>query len=521
MTLAFVTNRQAPRTAILAAFSLISILFIPRYVDAQESEGTARLSRQLEQGEISGQFVERTPGNYVLVPETPDLPVQRVLNPDQISSVSVGSRLVIKGSYDEDGKGVLINEYELPTTLDASSTRGLETLSTASSNSVDRALTAFREKIDQALKPGAMSAEVLNPEDNSNVTLAAREVERDLSNAYRDAVNRGESGMADRNAALRGLATVRQELKSIYGTYDNYPPWSYERISDNALSVVAIAEPGQTRQALCSGVLISSDLVLTAGHCFRNQHPKDLEVWFGFSETADQTPLVPVAMEITELVAPAPELHDEFLLRASEDRFDAEMPDFAIVRIKTDGNEAVPTTAAPQCLRKRHIGRGRALYVIGYPKGTRETVHDNSRVYLPFRLRPRQFEELKQDIEVDFVLLEESERLRLMSEFVASYVQSGDGADTVFELFDTRWGSQPKIGIVADLFRGNSGSPVFDRDNHCIVGIHTGGASDTGLRLGATWQTHETVLPIPAIIAHLENHPQTLRLVESGVFDLR
>jgi hypothetical protein len=162
-----------------------------------------------------------------------------------------------------------------------------------------------------------------------------------------------------------------------------------------------------------------------------------------------------------------------------------------------------------------------AVYVVGYPKGTRETVHDAGRVYLPFRLRPRQLDDLKMEIEVDFADLEDAERLRLLEQFTASYVERPDGATSIFELHDTRFGGQPKVGIVADTFRGNSGSPVFDRDNHCIAGILTGGAPDIGQRLGASWQFHETVLPMPAILERLKQSEQTATLLEAGVLTIR
>jgi hypothetical protein len=133
----------------------------------------------------------------------------------------------------------------------------------------------------------------------------------------------------------------------------------------------------------------------------------------------------------------------------------------------------------------------------------------------------RQFETLKKEIEVDFADLEDADRLRLLNEFTASYVERQDGAATVFELHDTRFGGQPKVGIVADTFRGNSGSPVFDRDNHCIAGILTGGAPDLGQRLGASWQFHETVLPMPAILADLKESEPTATLLETGGLTIR
>jgi Trypsin-like peptidase domain len=267
--------------------------------------------------------------------------------------------------------------------------------------------------------------------------------------------------------------------------------------------------------------LTIAHLVLTAGHCFKQHDPQELQVWFGFVETAGGELPAPVGFDIVELVAPPRERHGEFLERAAEERFDAEVPDYAIVRIEPDGGPGLAPEVAPQCLRQADIRRGRPVYVVGYPKGTRETVHDAGRVYLPFRQTLRQFETLKKEIEVDFADLEDADRLRLLNEFTASYVERQDGAATVFELHDTRFGGQPKVGIVADTFRGNSGSPVFDRDNHCIAGILTGGAPDLGQRLGASWQFHETVLPMPAILADLKESEPTATLLEAGGLTIR
>jgi hypothetical protein len=512
--------------------SLIGLLCVgPALADAQDLDQARRaaldrLDQSFESGAVPGRFVERTPGNYVFVPESPDLPALPVLNPGAVPAASVGPRLDVKASYDARNGGIRVADYELSLISRLLRLDLFDDGDTLGDSRIGRAVARFQGKLKQALQRdlssriiGAIRVGSDSPADDPMIGASARTAERELDAAYRDAVERGDD--QERRAAVRALADVRQELKAIYGDYDNYPPWSYEQIFANSKSVVAIAEPGQQSQALCSGVLIAPDLVLTAGHCFKQHDPQDLQVWFGFVQTAGGELPAPVGFDVTELVAPPSEQHREFLERAAAERFDAEVPDYAILRFDPNDGPGLAPEIAPQCLREAHITRGRPVYVVGYPKGTRETVHDAGRVYLPFRLRPRQFEDLKMEIEVDFADLEDADRLRLLDQFVASYVERPDGATSIFELHDTRFGGQPKVGIVADTFRGNSGSPVFDRDNHCIAGILTGGAPDLGQRLGASWQFHETVLPMPAILAHLKDSERTAALLEAGGLTIR
>jgi Trypsin len=513
------------RIAALVAL-LLAAAGLARAQDMDQSRLAAldRLSGRLEHSALAGRLIERTPGAYVFVPEARDLPALPVLNPEAVARTSVGPRLNLRATYDASGEGVRVTGYSLAPRSAASEAAMMTPSPRATASPVERALATFQAQLSGALQPGtargpdAPRVEIVAPGDDSMISQAADQAQRALDAAYHDAVAQGDD--QQRRAAVRAIADVRQQLKAIYNTYDNYPPWNYEKIFANSKSVVALAEPGQHRQALCSGVLIAPDLVLTAGHCFRQHHPEDLQVWFGFVETADGQFPAPVGFPITALVAPPSKQHEEFLERAARERFDAEVPDFAIVRFDGDQGRGPPAEVAPQCLRSAHISRGRPLYVIGYPKGTRQMVHDNGRVYLPFRLRSQEFNNIRKEIEVDFAALEDGERLRLVDEFVASYVRAGQGASAVFELHDTRFGGQPKLGIVADTFQGNSGSPVFDRDNHCIAGILTGGAPDIGQRLGASWQFHETVLPMPAILSSLEQ-PETVTLLEAGSLDIR
>jgi Trypsin-like peptidase domain len=519
------------RISIFVSF-LIGLLCVgPALSGAQDLDQARRasldrLNQSFESGAVSGSFVERTPGSYMFVPDSRDLPAVPVLNPDDVPAASVGPRLEVQATYDAGNAGIRVTDYELSLISRLLQLDLLDDGDTLGDSRIGRAVASFEGKLRAALgrdlRPSVIGGIHIGsdePADDPMIGASARTAERELDAAYRDAVERGDD--EERSAAVRALADVRQELKAIYGDYDNFPPWSYQQIFANSQSVVALAEPGQQHQALCSGVLIARDLVLTAGHCFKQHDPQDLQVWFGFVETADGELPPPIGFDVVELVAPPREEHREFLERAAEERFDAAVPDYAIVRIDPDDGPGLAPEIAPQCLRAAHISRGRAVYVVGYPKGTRETVHDAGRVYLPFGLRPRQFEDLKKEIEVDFADLEDADRLRLLGEFTASYVERPDGATSVFELYDTRFGGQPKVGIVADTFRGNSGSPVFDRDNHCIAGILTGGAPDLGQRLGASWQFHETVLPMPAILVDLKESEQTATLVETGGLTIR
>jgi len=50
---------------------------------------------------------------------------------------------------------------------------------------------------------------------------------------------------------------------------------------------------------------------------------------------------------------------------------------------------------------------------------------------------------------------------------------------------------------VVNTFTGDSGGPVYERErNQCLIGILVSGADDTGVRLNASWERHEHVLPL-------------------------
>ena len=535
----------------LALLTLLCVVALPiaqlaaQMTEEERAAALERLESRLSVDGASGRLAERTPGSFDFIPESEPL-VLPISNPDRIASAAVGPLLKVYGNLDPGTGSFQLRDYQIdlasPTMPQLESLGSLDPLM----SELDTLLSGFAAKVNEALKPGAMSVEDLDPEGEGPIAVADRRTTEQFTDLYTRAVEAGDAQA--RSEIVESYANVRQQLKAIYDTYDNYPPWSYEQIFRNAGAVVAIGVPGAS-QAICSGVLVGHDLVLTAGHCFKSDLPDELEVWFDFIQDQEGV-RDPQTRRISELVAPSRDKHDAFF----DQSFGRDLYDYAIVRFVQDEDderliprvslpscqvepaESPPDDAAPeiqaqwqdmreewearcirspQCLRDARVRRGRPLYVVGYPKGTRETVHDNGRVYLPYQLTSNDFDELKLEIEADY--MEHPERERILMEFTESYVLRPPR----YFLEDVRYGGQPKIGIVADTFRGNSGSPVYDRDDHCLVGMLIGGAEDRGERLLASWQHHEAVLPVSAILSDLEQHEDTRVLIEQGLLETR
>jgi hypothetical protein len=241
-----------------------------------------------------------------------------------------------------------------------------------------------------------------------------------------------------------------------------------------------------------------------------------LEVWFDFAQNeAGAVGPVQARRLAAEPVAPPPARWPEVM----QGRFGDKLYDYAIVRVLAEpGQPLIPNGATPRCLWSEPLDRGDSLYVVGYPRGERARVHDNARVYLPYRVPDGDlFARLRLDIEAD--LLREDDRAAQMRSFDASYIPID--SDPIFGrvrfFYDIRDGGQPRMGIVADTFQGDSGGPVFDHDrDQCVVGILNRGMPDTGTRLGANWKQNERVLPVRAILDDLKKDDLTRALLTSG-----
>lgn len=454
---------------------------------------------------VRGAFVERG-GSYTFVPENlqdsiDGLPAVGVSNSETISPLATGINLDVRLHFNAETGLAEVSGYKIADT-------NSEPIPGTNLSVEDTPLAKFRAELSRSLQPGAMAADLSNSL-NSPIGRAQAKFEREASEIYNSAIADGNTGQ--RTAAVRQIAAIRRQAKAIFGpTIDNYDPWTYGKIHLRSRSVVAIAD-SSLGKPVCSGFLIAPDLVMTAGHCFKAGDVTDVEIWFGFEETELGISSEPRRHLATHLVFPVVSQHPEFFQRAASDNFSGDFLDLAILRFsltECSGGvvcDPIPPEVQPACLRTRRVHRDLPLYLIGYPSGNRAKVHDNARMYLPHSVNKFILKNIRKEIEVDFAALPEEDRVALVEDLTASYRPDGNR----FKLFDQQFGGQPKFGLVADTFKGNSGSPVFFRTDHCVVGMLIGGAPDTGERLLPSWINHETAVPMSAIVEAIRADPQS------------
>ncbi len=293
---------------------------------------------------------------------------------------------------------------------------------------------------------------------------------------------------------LAALNEVRDALiqteKAFYSRLirRNYPPDAYKAIYERSQFAVAIVKKS-TGEPFCSAILLGADLILTAKHCLADHTISDLELWSSYMSTLDGSVTAPTRTGLSQVEI------------ASENP----VLDYALLRLAAP----VSVSGGFPCLSTERVKLKDLVYVLGYPQQRPLTVHDFGEVLYPYQASETELE--------DIVL---SEQLRYknaesaVSSIKASYQKIADGSTAFYLNMSNTWNGKPTIGIVADTFHGDSGSAVFSRDNHRIVGLFVQGQPDYAEPWTPTWERHEAVLPITRVVEDLTSRqPGLLKLM--------
>lgn len=302
-----------------------------------------------------------------------------------------------------------------------------------------------------------------------------------------------EGDRSEQRALVEQHAELRRLEKSLYGRDDRYPPQTYERIYANSRGAFALRSRNEDKPR-CSAVLIGERLALTNNHCIFEEAPDEFEAMFDYEDdlAGNQLPRKTFPVNAIRLT----------------DEDERGKLDFVLLELGANETGALPGALYPvQCLSTARVLRDEPLYVVGYPLGEPRTVHDNTFVYFPFRLSEDEYIELKLLVSAEFDSIaaeEQSYREGKLKEFVDSYQRREDGDAPYYEYISVRFGQQPTIGVDSDTYRGNSGSPVYHRRSHAVVGLLFDGQEDLSQPWAPGWRSHEAVLPIAKVIERLD-----------------
>lgn len=273
--------------------------------------------------------------------------------------------------------------------------------------------------------------------------------------------------------------------KTIYDLPSNFEPTSYSKIAQQAQRVVGLSRSGAT---FCTGYLLNDEWAVTAGHCFR-----------GVTKTTSQTnpfPGLKVSFEANsddqyqvEQVWPWP----------PPGKLESDDLDYAFVKVGSTNQGQRVVDNHPNlpevCFGFQPLGLNAPVYVIGHPQGGTMMVHDHAYVRYPFQVDQNTYTQLH--LETALAFQDDQERADVMAQFENAYREISADGETFFQYFGSRFTGveRPMFGIDTDTYSGNSGSAVFDRRSHCVIGVFNAGSPDFRQAFDVSWQDHEVSVP--------------------------
>lgn len=330
-------------------------------------------------------------------------------------------------------------------------------------------------------------------DDLQQLKLAVDATERQVLVAYSQIP---DSQRAEQRVLVEQHAELRRASKSLYGLNrdDRYPPQAYERIYANSRGAFALRVRGQDKPR-CSAVLIGEKLALTNNHCILEEIPEEFEAVFDYEDDLQGNHLPSQVFPVAAIPVSTEEERDNL--------------DFVLLELGANADGALPGQRYPvQCLSAQPVRRDDPLYIVGFPLGEPRTVHDNTFVYFPFRATQDEYALLEMLVRQEFESLEAEQQSWIdgkLKEFTDSYqLRTPDDGDPYYEYISVRFGNQPTIGADSDTYHGNSGSPVYNRRTHDVIGLLFDGQEDLSESWAPGWRAHEAILPIRKVIERLD-----------------
>lgn len=321
-----------------------------------------------------------------------------------------------------------------------------------------------------------------------------------------------------------GLLSAQSSLKAIYGGTSDFQPSTYRQMFEQSRRVVGIGPDIPN----CSGMLVSAEWVMTAGHCLKSGIQDmlvtvdiDVEMVKDASGTSHARRLDPDQMTGQQIAQLRRRIRvDDAWPAEGTGQSDQDGIDYAFLHLKQDEMDEklvgflgqIETVAALHFCQSTPA-KGVPVAVIARRMRDAAKVYDYARVLFPFRASPAQFKELTVDTGlgiqrfVDETFDEPAQRAEefdsRMTEFEQAYVKNPDGYYEYRAQRIDLAGRRPFFGMDTDTVHGNSGGPVFSREQPCIIGIFTGGQLDGAKFQSGSWSRHEFGTPLREVVADL------------------